>query len=185
MQGLQSPKSGIENDTLRALQTLRNRTQVAVQWIPGHVMLSGNTEADRLAREGGQQEQTNPPISHLEVKTTIKNHFKMLWDREHPHPRNDPLLKLPRWAQTAIFRLRTGHCRLSAHMYRMGRANSPDCPCGSGNQTPEHILEECTNHKVDRKKYCPRGTPLQTKLWGMAKELLTTANFVKDSHLNV
>ncbi|XP_070182442.1 uncharacterized protein, partial [Littorina saxatilis] len=64
VQSLQSPKEQLERDTHRLLCTLSQSTNVAVQWIPAHCGLSGNEEADRLAKTGSHLEQTRPTVSY-------------------------------------------------------------------------------------------------------------------------
>src|SRR5579871_4175238 len=71
------------------------------------------------------------------------------WKKEHneyDHTK-DAMHTLDRNEQRIIFRLRTGHCCLNAHMYRMGKTTSPMCSCLEGKQTPYHILQECPTIK--------------------------------------
>ena len=42
---------------------------------------------------------------------------------------------------STIFRLRTGHCQLLSHLHRLNIPNSDECPCGTGPQIPNHILQ--------------------------------------------
>ena len=141
IQSLQSPSEQLERDTLHLMRDLSQRTKVTVQWIPAHCGLAGNEEADRLAKSGSRLEQENQPISYKEAKTLVKRHFRTLWEETHSHPSDDQMPHLQRQQQTTIFRLRTGHCRLRAHLYRLGISHTPDCLCETGPQTPEHILQ--------------------------------------------
>ena len=47
----------------------------------------------------------------------------------------DPIWRLERAQQTTIFRLRTGHCGLSAHLKRIGISDTSLCECGQADQT--------------------------------------------------
>jgi hypothetical protein len=37
----------------------------------------------------------------------------------------------------------TGHGNLKTYLHRIKIIEAPDCPCGNGNQTTEHVLFDC------------------------------------------
>ena len=184
---MQSPKEQLESTTLDLLNNLAHNATIVVQLIPAHCGLSGNEEADNLAKRGSMLEQIDPPISYREAKTALKANFLKLWKESRPHPTDDVLPKLLRLQQTSLFRLRTGHCRLRVHANRMGKANTPECPCGAGMLTPEHILQDCPLYTELRNKHWPEGATLETKLWGNIENLTATATdtFITDTELEV
>ena len=55
----------------------------------------------------------------------------------------DSIHQLDRAVQVTIFRLRTGYCQLLSHLHRLKIFHSDECPCGTGPQTPNHILQSC------------------------------------------
>ena len=55
----------------------------------------------------------------------------------------DSIHQLDRAAQVTIFRLKPGHCQLLSHLHRLKISHSDACPCGTGPQTPNHILQSC------------------------------------------
>ena len=185
LQSLQSPKEQLERHTQRLLCGLSQRMKVAVQWIPAHCGLAGNEEADRLAKSGSRLEQPLHPASYREAKTLIKRHFQTQWTDQHNPPSDDQMIHLRRHEQTTIFRLRTGHCRLRHHMYRLGLSDTPDCPCKTGPETPEHVLQSCPTYDNVRTKLWPTGATLETKLWGSKDDLLTTATFITLAKLTI
>ena len=185
VQSLQSPKEQLERDTQRLLCALSQSTKVAVQWIPAHCGLSGNEEADRLAKSGSHLEQVNSIVSYREAKTLVKRHYQTFWTAQHSPPSDDQMPNLQRHQQTTIFRLRTGHCRLRAHMHRLGLSHTPDCPCETGPQTPEHILQTCPLYQEARIKHWPHGATLQEKLWGNKDSLLLTTSFIQSTNFDV
>ena len=63
----------------------------------------------------------------------------------------DSLHQLDRAAQVTIFSLRTGHCQLLAHLHRLNISHSDECSCGSGPQTPNHILQSCLTFEALRR----------------------------------
>ena len=76
----------------------------------------------------------------------------------------DYLETLDRTQQVIIFRVRTGHCRLLSHLYRLRLAHTDECPCGTDSQTPEHILQSCPSHNTLRQETWPYPVDLNEKL---------------------
>ena len=185
IQSLQSPKDQLERDALHSLTALSRQVKVAVQWIPAHCGLTGNEEADRLAKLGSRLEQPNPPVSYREAKTLIKQRFLNNWKDDHQVPLYDCMAHLQRAQQTTIFRLRTGHCRLLNHMYRLGLSHTPECPCQTGLQTPEHILQSCPMFHEARMQQWPSGATLSEKLWGNKNDLTKTTDFLTKTNLTI
>ena len=185
IQSLQHPREQLERNTLKLLCELSQASQVIVQWIPAHCGLAGNEEADRLAKAGSRKKQENLRVSYRECKTLIRRTFQARFSDEYGPQLEDEMQSLQRQQQTTIFRLRTGHCRLRAHMYRMGLSDTPDCQCGTAQQTPEHILQTCPNHQEARVQHWPEHKTVQQKLWGNKENLTKTANFISSTGLEV
>ena len=76
-----------------------------------------------------------------------------------------------------IFRLRTGHCQLLSHLHRLKISHSDECPCGTGPQTPNHILQSCPTFDDLRRQTWPSPVEAHMKLWGLAETLRQTADF--------
>ena len=74
------------NDILNILDQAKScGKDIVFAWIPGHVVLPGNEEADKLAR-GAASEMTEiqkAPISKVEARNTIKHQCLRLWDEEY------------------------------------------------------------------------------------------------------
>ncbi|XP_070176142.1 uncharacterized protein [Littorina saxatilis] len=123
------------------ISILARKSTVVLQWIPAHCGISGNEKADELAKNGSKMEQPNHCLSYREAKTLIKHRWKEKFTNTTSgyKPHQDPLHLLSRAEQAIIFRLRTGHCCLKAHLRRIGVAESATCDCGEGDQTPEHM----------------------------------------------
>ena len=130
-------------------------------------------------RTGREKEQPPLHLSYREVKTLIHNKKKAIFHckTEGYNPNQDALHQLARHQQTIIFRLRTGHCRLNSHLKRIGVKTSAQCPCGEGDQTPEHYLQSCSFHQQARQQIWPTCVSLKTKLWGSAEDLFLTSGY--------
>ena len=165
---------------------LSNRTHITLQWIPSHCGVQGNEEADRLSKSASRMEQPDPPLSYREVKTMIKGHTRDNWKRRlRIDSTDDGIHHLDRHEQVLIFRLRTGHCQLLSHLYNLQISHTPECPCGTGLQTPEHILQTCPTFTALRHQIWPSSVDLGEKLWGPVQSLGRTAEFITMTGLKI
>ncbi|XP_070206584.1 inactive heparanase-2-like [Littorina saxatilis] len=143
-------------------------------------------EADRLSKEGSKLEQSVHPSSYGEEKTLLRSHFRAAWrERLHLGAEEDDIHQLDRKQQVAIFRLRTGHCQLLSHLYRLKISHTDQCPCGTGPQTPEHVLQACPTFDTLRRQTWPSEVQLREKLWGTAASLRPTAGFALNTGLDI
>ena len=157
---------------------LKNKTSVTLQWIPSHCGVGGNEEADWLSKMGSKLEQPAHPMSYNKAKTILKNSFRMEWQqRLDIGTEEDSIHQLDRATQVTIFRLRTGHCQLLSHLHRLKISHSDECPCGTGPQTPNHILQSCPTFEDLRCQTWPSPVEAHRKLWGPVKTLRQTLDF--------
>ncbi|GFS14526.1 hypothetical protein ElyMa_004909500 [Elysia marginata] len=95
------------------------------------------------------------------------------------HNRQDGLHQMDRKGQTTLFRLRTGHNRLKAHLYKTYRIGHPDfCSCGEAAETVELVLQDYQNYRMLRQAVWSSPTDLQTKIWDTIEELEKTNSFI-------
>ena len=102
-----------------ALVNLAAQTNLILQWISAHCGIKGNEQADRFAWGGGQLDQEDRYTSYTNGKTIIKTPTMKRWKQQHPNfNQSDSFHRLNRPENVILFRLRTGHNRLKAHMYK-------------------------------------------------------------------
>eukprot|EP00660_Eupelagonema_oceanica_P019466 gene19466-biopygen38228 len=112
-----------------------------IQYVPGHVEVAEQEEADRVAKEAARecpQESVPPPLglAAAAVSASLRRHATESIAADHiwmkstggTPPRLDHTM--PREAQRRLAQLRTGHCRLLASwQYRAGRMEKKiECP---------------------------------------------------------
>ena len=188
LQSLQSSRDQSEllGQLRKELSALNSKTQLVVQWIPSHCGVEGNEEADKLSKQGSNQRQSENPVSYAEAKTLLKNCFYKSWKERHGiSTEKDGLNNLNRKQQVTIFRLRTGHTRLLAHLYKLKITYTDECQCGTASQTPEHVLQNCPLFAELRQATWPEGMDFEEKLWGPAETLRLTTDFITATRLDV
>nr|KAG5710959.1 hypothetical protein BaRGS_013693 [Batillaria attramentaria] len=188
LQSLQKPSTEKQlADIQENIRQLSRRSTVFLQWLPSHCGISGNEKADELSKTGSSMKQPTHRVTYREAKTILRNKFQSTWqaNTHTPPTREDPIHNLPRKQQTILFRLRTGHCRLLSHLHRLRVSHTDACPCGTGPQTPDHILQLCPTFQTLRTETWPTGSTLQQKLWGSLPDLQMTAAFIEKTELLV
>ena len=100
--------------------------------------------------------------SYREAKDHIKRHSKTRWLQNHKDfCKRDPFYNLSREDQVIIFRMRTGHNRMNAHLRRINLSQTDLCPCRNAPMTSDHILQDCQNFTRLRQGIWPQETPSQ------------------------
>ena len=104
------------------------------------------------------------------------------------HLYSDPYCLLTRREQVTVFRLRTGHNRLNHHLYSKYRiGHTEQCPCGTGSQTTEHLLQSCPIYEPLRELegIWPDHTPVARKLYGSLRDLRFIATFIEETGVSM
>ena len=148
---------------------------------------NGNEAAESLAKEGTTKEQVDRSTSYPEVKTILKAKQHSKWRHKHPrYNKADPYYLLTRREQVTVFRLRTGHNRLNYHLYSKLRiGHTEQCPCVTGSQATEHLLQFCPTYEPLRKGIWPDHTPVARKLYGSLRDLRCTATFIGETGISI
>ncbi|XP_071037921.1 zinc finger protein 271-like [Parasteatoda tepidariorum] len=126
----------------------RNHHDVHLQWIPSHVDIFGNEQADRLAKEGcSHLTSSSSALTFSEYQSKIKSHLSKKWripPSHHWYAAKEPGSSLvhvgDRASQTAISRLASGHT--NSLSYFKGRKTYAVCSkCEAQQASAEHILD--------------------------------------------
>ena len=146
---------------LSRINEVAANNSVSLNWVPGHINIPGNEEADGLSREGITT-NTNVvgymPYSY--IKKTINNkvhtdssetwtlkqsnHMKKTVNMNNKLSRDlQKLMNIHKKYRLAIHLL-TGHIALNHHLNKIKVENSPLCPyCHLERETTEHFLGKC------------------------------------------
>ena len=170
---------------------------LVLQWIPSHCDIPGNERADTLAKKGASQIQPEKPVSQTTAKQIIKSKSKARWHNSWaqcdkgrvmfqyvPHPnRKDPINYLKRKEQVVIFRLRTNHIQLNAHLSRITSNHQPTCNlCGYKDETVQHFLFDCPPLQDLRKEFLPLNPDRENTLYQSKQQLIQTYKYYQNAN---
>lgn len=158
--------------TIETTQRRRSRMELTLRWVPGHVEVEGNEQADKEAKKAASGNSSNQsrlpqllkatlPASSSAIKqtfqATLKTKARERWensprfrkvnaiDSSLPGKKYGKQIdRLPRKHASLLLQLRTGHAPLNLHLHRIGKAESPLCPqCEESRESVNHFLFAC------------------------------------------
>lgn len=161
-------------ECFNTVNTLATHNKVTIYWVPGHVGVDGNEEADKLARHGAETPFHGPePFcgigseivrNELTKKETIlrnehwENYPRLRQAKEllggYNRKRYDTAIKLSKNKLRILTGLLTGHCKLREHLHKLNLETNGDCRfCNEAAETPAHILTDCEALIHKRRQY--------------------------------
>lgn len=145
-----------------------NKIPVTIRWIAAHKNVLGNEVADRLAKEASQQgTQGNQrcllSAAKQRIRKLINGNWEANWEkcvggserelqRHAPTPHHSVMgfhAGVQKAVSSVVTQLQT-KMALKGLLHTYGAVDTPDCPCGEGRQTREHILRLCSLHEEER-----------------------------------
>lgn len=144
-------------------------SEIILQWVPSHVGLRGNEEADILAKRAsleGKEINILPDFGEALHKYKIKCHcqWKEYFDKRsrekgiwYKSIQCEPP-RIPWFYNTNLnrnnivlaHRLRTGHIPLNKYGFLMKKVNSPNCDTCGKIEDVQHLLVECERNRSQR-----------------------------------
>ena len=167
---LQSIKSiNLTNPHIRKLLMKLNEIStdkhIVFCWLPSHVGIRGNEDADKCAKSVSDLTEADICIPHFDFKSCINRYILSKWQTSWDCTIDNKLHSIKptvgisnsfsrdnRREDVALTRCRIGHTRIT-HSYLLQRENQPECvPCQEP-LTVKHILLDCIDTNQIRYKY--------------------------------
>ena len=152
---------------LEKLSRLCERADVVFCWLPSHIGIRGNEEADKAAKDALLLEVLPFKVPFSDFKPLINSFIHDVWQRSWNDPSNQenklfavkpnisewlPGFRLNRREEIILARLRIGHTHMT-HSYLLKGEELPECiPCNT-TLSVKHLLVECTDLAPYRDKY--------------------------------
>ena len=196
-------------DAFESLQVQQPDIRISLVWVPSHMDITGNEEADKAAKEAARSRGINCAISahktmksarNQVIKRTAKREWKIGWETDKDTAKHLRRITSKTEAQNSykiyngitnrsdvalLSRLRTGHCSLNEYLHRFHHEDSPECSCGSGAiETVEHFLVHCPKYDKERAKLIKNvgvGGMWIEKLLSYPKFIQFTLDYVKET----
>lgn len=141
--------------------------EVGFLWVPAHMGVEGNEEADEMAKKAVQEErvQFNLQYGSPDYTEIINRAVKEMWQRSWECERNGRdyyvvqrmvekdrcKYRCQRRDAVVITRMRLGHCGLRSGLALIGKHPDGHCECGD-KETVMHVLVQCRRYSHQRRK---------------------------------
>ena len=152
---------------LEKLSRLCERADIVFCWLPSHIGIRGNEEADKAAKDALSLEILPFKVPFNDFKPLIYNFIQNVWQQSWSDSANQnnklytikpglgewpPGLRTNRREEIVLARLRIGHSYFT-HSYLLKGEEQPQCiPCNAP-LTVKHLLVDCIDLAPTRERY--------------------------------
>ena len=166
IKNLQNPmtKSTLVLEAKDLLNKLATFNDIYLNYIPAHTGQKGNEIADRLAKLGASNTNTNliAPVLPVmknqyreQVRKAVRGYQNEEWKKRvrgrvtkifFPNTeshKNEKIINLPKGKLSKLIQCLTGHVHLNKQLYRLKKWESPKCKCEEEDESADHFLLQC------------------------------------------
>ena len=171
------------------MSKLCGRADIVICWLPSHIGISGNEEADKAAKDALSLEILPYKVPFNDFKPLINKFLQNVWQQSWNDPANRnnklftikqglgewlPGLRKNRREEIILARLRIGHSNIT-YSYLLKGEEEPQCiPCNA------HILVDCVDLAPTRQRFFDVDS--LTTLFDTVK-FKSIFDFLKERHL--
>ncbi len=154
------------NEVMQSLFRIRQYgLLVNFVWVPSHMGVKGNEEADHLGKQALNQSQIDIEVtlSKTEIKAIIAKEVQEIWQNEWKEGTKRRHLYCiqekvgsererfgNRKEDVLITRMRIGHCLLNQCLHRIGKHENGNCDKCGLTENVEHVLIKCEAYERER-----------------------------------
>ncbi|XP_023210409.1 uncharacterized protein LOC111613293, partial [Centruroides sculpturatus] len=161
-------------------------------WVPGHVGIRGNEEADAAAKSASPSQHTmriEGGDLKLVVKKQLAERWQIMWNAQIHNKLHEIKPMIENWtrnkqydrrSEVILSRLRIGHTRLT-HQYLLKGEEQPVCEYCNCILSVKHILCNCTAFDVSRRQHF--GNASLREILGQRPNVDKLLNFLKVNNI--
>jgi len=173
------PGQALAKEIIRTAEKLSSKgVQIFIRWVPSHINIQGNEEADSLAKKAANQPKnilidgysSFSYINRLVQKEKLKETRNWLLEKQEKRQKqlnqrftleNDASLRVNKeifatrkQLSNRFFQIKIGHAITASYLKRIKKSESSNCWwCNNRHQTIEHLLLECQHWRKQRRKF--------------------------------
>ena len=167
LQSLKNKKlsNPLTQNLLLKLDRLSNTNEIIFCWLPSHVGIGGNEEADKAAKLSLSLQEAKLKLPYTDLKPLINEYILSKWQTSWNNTLHNklfsikPLLGESKFAcrsvrreEVILARCRIGHTRIT-HSYLLNREEQPECVFCVEPLTVKHLLLDCVDLALVRQQY--------------------------------
>jgi len=176
----------------------RTNWEVTLCWVKAHAGILGNELADTLAKKAATNESLTEDYKRIPksvMKRELEEESVRKWQRNWAQTTKGSITKeyFPNVEERLKMRINltqnhtaivTGHGKTRSYLHRFKIIEEPTCPCGTAEQTTDHLIFECETITKERERL--KTTALQNGSWPTNKKDLIrrhytdSAKFIND-----
>jgi hypothetical protein len=158
-------------------------------WVKAHVSIEGNELANALSKKAASNADISECYQNV-PKSVVLSELGAIsvkkWQKEWDQTTNGAITR--EFFPVVTKRLQmninitqnfttviTGHGNIRSYSHRFKISDTPDCPCGTADQTTDHFLFECELLNAERGKLI--STILKTDAWPISKDKLIRKHY--------